>query len=103
MVELERRIGSLVSAVCGVEAATLQRGRDLREYGMDSVRAMDLVVQLEEAFAVSIPDEKLAELRTLADIAHYVTRERQAARAVRDARSGIAAPEREARAGGQRR
>ena len=42
------------------------------DFGLDSVKAMDLVVELEEAYGISIPDKDLADLSTLADVARYV-------------------------------
>jgi acyl carrier protein len=46
------------------------------DFGLDSVKAMDLVVELEEAYGVAIPDKDLADLSTLADVARYVDEKR---------------------------
>jgi hypothetical protein len=52
---------------------------------------------VEETFGCSVPDEKLPELRTLADVANYVLRERQLQRTTRDVRGGpLLGAEREA-------
>ena len=42
------------------------------DFGLDSVKAMDLVVELEQAYDISIPDQDLADLVTLGDVANYV-------------------------------
>lgn len=42
------------------------------DFGLDSVKALDLVVELEEAYGIEIPDGDLADLHTLADLAEYV-------------------------------
>lgn len=81
MAEQLQEIGQLIAAVCGVHPSVIQVDRDLREYGMDSVRAVELVVRLEEAFSISVPDEQMHQLRTMADVSAYVTRERSAASA----------------------
>ncbi len=44
------------------------------DFGLDSVKAMDLIVELEEAYGISIADKDLADLRTLQDVAAYVVR-----------------------------
>lgn len=46
------------------------------DFGLDSVKAMDLVVELEEAYDIAIPDKDLADLTTLADVARYVEQQR---------------------------
>ncbi len=42
------------------------------DFGLDSVKALDLVVELEEAYGIEIPDGDLADLHTLGDLAAYV-------------------------------
>ncbi len=42
------------------------------DFGLDSVKALDLVVELEEAYGIEIPDRDLADLATLQDVADYV-------------------------------
>lgn len=57
----------------GARAATLQPGDDLYDaLGIDSMQAMDLLTDLEEAFDVEIPDYELQDVRTLASIAGVV-------------------------------
>ena len=46
--------------------------RSMVEYGVDSLRAMELVVSLEEAFGVSIPDDCVATMRTLEQVTALV-------------------------------
>jgi acyl carrier protein len=47
------------------------------DFGLDSVKAMDLVVQLEEVYDLEIPDRDLANLSSLADVARYVDEKRK--------------------------
>jgi acyl carrier protein len=42
-------------------------------YGLDSVRSIDLIVELESLFDVQISDEQAASMRTLRDVAAQVT------------------------------
>lgn len=63
-----------VSEICAVEPAAIRDDARLAEYGMDSVRAMDLLVALEHEFAIEIPDRDVARLQTSKDIAEYIER-----------------------------
>jgi len=42
------------------------------DFGLDSVRAMDLVIELEQTYGVEVSDKDLANLNTLQDVANYV-------------------------------
>lgn len=46
----------------------------LRGYDLDSVRVVDLVVAIEDRFDVTVRNEDLAGLKTVADLADYVER-----------------------------
>ncbi|MEV0251092.1 acyl carrier protein [Nocardia sp. NPDC050712] len=46
--------------------------RPLTDYGMDSVRSVNLVVELENLFQVEISDDEAAGLRTAREIAEHV-------------------------------
>jgi acyl carrier protein len=62
----------LVAEICGVDAATVRDDGKLVEYGMDSVRAMDLIVALEHAFSIEIPEDDSFGLTTVEDVIAYV-------------------------------
>ena len=42
------------------------------DLGADSLDAVELNMALEEAFEISIPDEALAEFKTVSDIVTYI-------------------------------
>ena len=44
----------------------------LEDTGLDSVSVMDLVMELEDEFDISIPLDRIAEVRTVADLAGAV-------------------------------
>jgi acyl carrier protein len=67
-------VRKLIGDVCGVEAKKIRADVHLAEYGLDSVRAMDLLVSLEEQFEIQIPDEFAARIQTVEEIVSYVTR-----------------------------
>jgi len=64
-----QKVTKIISDVCQIEEANVVADRDLLEYGMDSARAVDLVIALEDAFDVEISDELMIRLRTANDIA----------------------------------
>ena len=56
---------------CEEDKVTLETalGEDL---GVDSLDAVELNMSLEEAFEISIPDEELANFKTVQDIVTYI-------------------------------
>lgn len=42
------------------------------DLGMDSLDALELNIALEDKIGTQIPDEKLAELKTVGDIVNYI-------------------------------
>jgi acyl carrier protein len=66
------QVETLLRLTCGLDGIQIVKDRPLIEYGIDSVRAVDLLVELEEAFGIEIPDETAYRLRTLADVTEYV-------------------------------
>lgn len=44
----------------------------IEDTGLDSVSVMDVVMELEDEFDVSIPLDRIAEVRTVADLASAV-------------------------------
>jgi acyl carrier protein len=72
MPTLEPHIRMLLAEVSGVDPALIRESIPLVEYGLDSVRAMDLIVRIEDDFGIHIPDEALLDLRTLGDVIAYV-------------------------------
>ena len=75
MIHQETAIKRLVAEVCAIDVATLKTDRPLLEYGLDSARAMDLLVGLENEFDIRIPDADAAHLRTIDDVVAYVRKQ----------------------------
>lgn len=71
------RLQELAAARFGERAASLGADDDLFEaLGIDSLQALDLLTDLEEAFGVEIPDYELQGVTTLAGLAEVVRRRR---------------------------
>lgn len=64
----------LITRKTRVDAARVQPASRLIDFGLDSVKTMELVVELEQAFDLSIPDEDLLDMETIGAIADYVER-----------------------------
>ena len=75
----EAVIKRLLAEVCALPEGSIRADVPLLEYGLDSARGIDLLIALEGAFDIRIPDEAITKMRTLADVAAYI-RERVAAR-----------------------
>ncbi|MDF2825027.1 MAG: Phosphopantetheine attachment site [Mycobacterium sp.] len=64
----------LVSDVLRVEMAHLDNAVPLVDYGLDSLRAISLVVAIEQRFTVLISDDELEQLTTIAEITDFLLR-----------------------------
>jgi acyl carrier protein len=73
--DLVQRLLTLARERYGAPAAALTAGDDLYEaLQIDSLEAMNLLTDLEEAFDVEIPDYELRDVRTLSSIAEIIRR-----------------------------
>ena len=55
-------------------AARLEAANSLREAGIDSLAAIDLIVAIEERLAISFPEHDLESIRSFDDLAAAVER-----------------------------
>ena len=71
--DLSDRIQSIVTEQLGVEAAEVTKDASiLDDLGADSLDVVELVMTLEEAFDIEIPDDAVEEMRTIGDIQRFV-------------------------------
>jgi acyl carrier protein len=74
--------GQILQRVTALVAGVTRRNvKDLKpddklfgDLGLDSATALELVVELEDAFDIQIGNEEASELKTLADVAELVRR-----------------------------
>jgi acyl carrier protein len=65
---------SVLAKLSGVAADDLRPGMQLvADLGIDSPKALELLVELEEALEVEISDEQAARLETVGDIFDYAS------------------------------
>ncbi|WP_454197276.1 acyl carrier protein [Nocardia sp. Marseille-Q1738] len=57
----------------GLHVAEIDMDTPLLDYGLDSVRSVELVIELEREFGIAISDEEAATLHTTRDVIACVT------------------------------
>ena len=68
MDEIEDKVKSIIAEQLGVEAASVTPGASFTEdLGADSLDAVELIMAIEEAFDIEIPDEEAETMTTPAD------------------------------------
>lgn len=70
---IDERVRKIVAEVLWVAPGELDGARKLVDYGLDSPTAIDLTVQLEDAFDIRIREGDAARLATVDDITAFVT------------------------------
>jgi acyl carrier protein len=70
---LQDRLRQLVSSQLGVELdEVVTDARILDDLGADSLDVVELVMALEEAFDIVVPDEDIEGMQTIGDVESYV-------------------------------
>lgn len=71
--ELELRVRKIVAEQLGVELAEIgPESSILDDLGADSLDVVEMVMSLEEAFDIEVPDEAIEGMRTISDVERYV-------------------------------
>lgn len=66
------RIKNLASKEFALDAAALDPGAPLDTLGIDSLSFIEFMFKVEEEFGVSVSDEDLKGIKTLADLERHV-------------------------------
>lgn len=69
---IQSRVLELLANKAGPEKELGLGSNVIEDTGLDSVSVMDLVMELEDEFDISIPLDRIAEVRTVADLANAV-------------------------------
>jgi acyl carrier protein len=71
---LEQQVRNIVAEQLGVDASEVRPDASiLDDLGADSLDVVEMVMSLEEAFDIEVPDSDVEEMRTVSDIERYVT------------------------------
>ena len=72
-IDLAGRIQSIIADQLGVEQAEVTKDASiLDDLGADSLDVVELVMTLEDAFDIEVPDEAVEEMRTIGDVQRFV-------------------------------
>ena len=70
---LQDRLRQLVSSQLGVDLDEIvEDARILDDLGADSLDVVELVMTLEEAFDIVVPDEDIEGMQTIGDVQSYL-------------------------------
>lgn len=70
--DTQSKIVTLIASQLKIDAATIIDTKPLTELGADSLDIVDIIMELEDAFGIEIPDEDAEKIKTLHDIVEYV-------------------------------
>ncbi len=71
--DVEGKIKAIVVSQLGVdEKAVAPKSKFIEDLGADSLDIVELVMAMEEAFGIDIPDEEAENIKTVADAINYV-------------------------------
>jgi acyl carrier protein len=65
---LADRVIALIVAVVGAPREQIQASSSFEELGIDSLTALSLVAEVENAFAIEVSNADLVELRSVSDV-----------------------------------
>lgn len=70
---IETEVRAILAEQLGVELSELRpEASILDDLGADSLDVVEMVMTLEEAFEIEVPDAEVETLRTIADVERYV-------------------------------
>lgn len=68
-------LGEIVNEVAGVETSEITADKSfVDDLDIDSLSMVEIAVQVEDRFGVKVPDEELANLKTVGDAVDYVAK-----------------------------
>ncbi len=68
-------LAEIVNEVAGVETSEVTREKSfVDDLDIDSLSMVEIAVQVEDRFGVKVPDDELANLRTVGDAVDYVVK-----------------------------
>ncbi len=73
--EILSGLAEIVNEVAGVETSEITREKSfVDDLDIDSLSMVEIAVQVEDRFGVKVPDDELANLRTVGDAVDYVVK-----------------------------
>jgi len=76
---IEQKIKTITQQTFGIKAEQINmESRFKEDLGLDSLDAMELVVELETKFNISIPDEEALDFKKILDVKKYIEKTKAA-------------------------
>jgi acyl carrier protein len=73
--EILTGLGEIVEEVAGIDTAEVTADKTfVDDLDIDSLSMVEIAVQAEDKFGVKIPDDELANLKTVGDAVDYITK-----------------------------
>lgn len=67
-------LAEIVNEETGIDTSQVQMEKSfVDDLDIDSISMLTIVMNAEEKFGVTIPEEKVADLKTVADAVNYIT------------------------------
>lgn len=67
------KVVSLISSACDIAVDKIVRETSFQnDLGLDSMRLVGAIVEIEEQFDIEIPDNKLFKIKTVGDLVDYI-------------------------------
>ena len=74
MAEIEARVKAIIVDKLGVdESEVTPNARFTNDLGADSLDTVELIMELEKEFGMSIPDDQAEKIATVQDAVDYIT------------------------------
>ena len=76
LVNIENKLKKMIASQLNIKEEKLSNdSKIIEELGADSLDVVEMFMTLEEEFEITIPDEKVIELKTIGDVINFVTKE----------------------------
>ncbi|MEZ4741494.1 MAG: acyl carrier protein [Bdellovibrionota bacterium] len=70
---IEEKVKSIIVSQLGVEESSVtSKAKFIEDLGADSLDMVELVMAMEEAFSIDIPDEEAENIRTVEDAVSFI-------------------------------
>ncbi len=70
--EIVMQVKEIVAEVLKKTPAEINEDDDFEHIGLDSLDRMTLVITLEDAIQISVPDEEAKTLKTVSDVVRFI-------------------------------
>ena len=75
---MTEKVISLLAEQLNIDAKTIKpTSRIVEDLGADSLDMIEMLMSLEENFGISVPDDKVASLKTVDDIVAFIKSEKK--------------------------